>query len=80
MRFMLGPSLARLAGYKPADVRRVLVTRRGEDRIGQAGVDITTWLHGLGLKQYEQAFRESENAIDAETPRELTAGWTSDNP
>jgi hypothetical protein len=34
-------------------------------------VDITTWLHGLGLQQYEQAFRD--NAIDAAILPELTA-------
>jgi class 3 adenylate cyclase len=34
-------------------------------------VDIGTWLHGLGLQQYEQAFRD--NAIDAATLPELTA-------
>ena len=34
-------------------------------------MDIGTWLHGLGLQQYEQAFRD--NAIDAATLPELTA-------
>jgi len=34
-------------------------------------VDIGTWLHGLGLQQYEQAFRD--NAIDAAILPELTA-------
>jgi class 3 adenylate cyclase/DNA polymerase III delta prime subunit len=34
-------------------------------------VDIATWLHGLGLQQYEQAFRD--NAIDAAVLPELTA-------
>jgi class 3 adenylate cyclase/predicted ATPase len=34
-------------------------------------VDIATWLHGLGLQQYEQAFRD--NAIDAAILPELTA-------
>jgi class 3 adenylate cyclase/tetratricopeptide (TPR) repeat protein len=33
-------------------------------------VDISTWLHRLGMQQYEQAFRD--NAIDAEVLRELT--------
>jgi class 3 adenylate cyclase/predicted ATPase len=33
-------------------------------------VDIGTWLHGLGLQQYEQAFRD--NAIDAAVLPELT--------
>src|SRR4051794_2925204 len=35
------------------------------------GVDVEAWLRGLGLGQYEQAFRD--NAIDAEVLRELTA-------
>jgi len=34
-------------------------------------VDIAVWLRGLGLQQYEQAFRE--NAIDAAVLPELTA-------
>jgi SAM domain (Sterile alpha motif) len=34
-------------------------------------VDIATWLRGLGLVQYEQAFRD--NAIDAAILPELTA-------
>ena len=34
-------------------------------------MDIATWLHGLGLQQYEQAFRE--NAIDDAVLSELTA-------
>jgi class 3 adenylate cyclase/predicted ATPase len=33
-------------------------------------VDIGTWLHGLGLQQYEEAFRD--NAIDAAVLPELT--------
>ena len=33
-------------------------------------MDISTWLHGIGMQQYEQAFRD--NAIDAEVLRELT--------
>jgi class 3 adenylate cyclase len=33
-------------------------------------VDIAAWLHGLGLQQYEQAFRD--NAIDAAVLPELT--------
>jgi class 3 adenylate cyclase len=35
------------------------------------GVDIATWLNGLGLHQYEQAFRD--NAIDAALLPDLTA-------
>jgi class 3 adenylate cyclase/predicted ATPase len=34
-------------------------------------VDIGTWLHGLGLQQYEQVFRD--NAIDATVLPDLTA-------
>ncbi len=34
-------------------------------------MDIAEWLRGLGLEQYENAFRE--NAIDAEVLRDLTA-------
>jgi class 3 adenylate cyclase len=34
-------------------------------------MDIADWLRGLGLEQYEDAFRE--NAIDADVLRELTA-------
>ena len=33
-------------------------------------MDVGAWLHGLGLGQYEQAFRD--NAVDAEVLRELT--------
>jgi hypothetical protein len=39
-------------------------------------VDITAWLHSLGLQQYEQAFRE--NAIDDAVFPELTAGDLKD--
>ena len=34
------------------------------------GMDVGAWLRGLGLGQYEQAFRD--NAVDAEVLRELT--------
>src|SRR6185503_12295420 len=34
-------------------------------------MDISTWLRGLGLERYEQAFRE--NAIDEATLPKLTA-------
>jgi class 3 adenylate cyclase/predicted ATPase len=34
-------------------------------------VDIASWLHGLGLQQYDQAFRD--NAIDASVLPDLTA-------
>jgi class 3 adenylate cyclase/predicted ATPase len=43
---------------------------RGIDR-GDENVDIAAWLRGLGLQQYEQAFRD--NAIDAAMLPELTA-------
>ena len=33
-------------------------------------MDISTWLHGLGMQQYAQAFRD--HAIDAEVLLELT--------
>jgi class 3 adenylate cyclase/predicted ATPase len=39
-------------------------------------VDITAWLHGLGLQQYDQAFRD--NAIDATVLPELTADDLTD--
>src|SRR5499427_5537864 len=38
---------------------------------GEENVNITGWLHGLGLQQYEQAFRDNE--IDATVLPELTA-------
>ena len=44
---------------------------RGGDRVEEASVDIAAWLHGLGLQQYEQVFRES--AIDDAVLPELTA-------
>ena len=47
------------------------VNDSGLDRIGKASVDIAAWLHGLGLQQYEQVFRE--NAIDDAVLPELTA-------
>ena len=34
-------------------------------------MDIAAWLHGLGMQQYEEAFRD--NAIDAAILPELTA-------
>ena len=37
----------------------------------EENVNIAAWLHGLGLQQYEQAFRD--NAIDAAVLPELTA-------
>jgi SAM domain (Sterile alpha motif) len=46
-----------------------LTTRRGPHR--GTRVDIASWLHGLGLQQYDQAFRD--NAIDASVLPELTA-------
>jgi len=47
------------------------VNPRGDDRVGEASVDVAAWLHGLGLQQYEQAFRD--NAIDAAILPELTS-------
>ena len=45
---------------------------RGRARpIGGTGVDVGAWLRGLGLGQYEQAFRD--NDVDAEVLPELTA-------
>jgi SAM domain (Sterile alpha motif) len=41
------------------------------DRVREASVDVAEWLHGLGLQQYEQAFRE--NAIDDAVLLELAA-------
>ena len=38
---------------------------------GEESVDIAVWLHGLGMQQYEEAFRD--NAIDAAVLPELTA-------
>src|SRR6516165_2615703 len=38
---------------------------------GEAGMDIAAWLQGLGLGQYEQAFRE--NDVDTAVLVELTA-------
>ena len=38
---------------------------------GRKNLNIAAWLHGLGLQQYEQAFRD--NAIDAAMLPELTA-------
>src|SRR5881275_1196621 len=46
-----------------------LTTRRGPHR--GTRVDIASWLHRLGLQQYDQAFRD--NAIDASVLPELTA-------
>src|SRR6202007_1541709 len=40
-------------------------------RVGEASVDITTWLRDLGMQQYQAAFRD--HAIDASVLPELTA-------
>ncbi len=48
-----------------------IVARRGRDCIEVTRLDIATWLDGLGLQQYERAFRD--NAIDATVLPELTA-------
>ena len=50
---------------------RGTITLRGSDRVGEASVDIAAWLHGLGLKQYEPAFRTNE--IDESVLPSLTA-------
>jgi class 3 adenylate cyclase/predicted ATPase len=47
------------------------MSSRGDDRVKGASVDIATWLHGLGMQQYEAAFRD--NAVDATILPELTA-------
>ena len=47
-----------------------MLSWRGIDQ-GEENVDIAAWLRGLGLQQYEQAFRD--NAIDAAMLPELTA-------
>jgi class 3 adenylate cyclase/predicted ATPase len=44
---------------------------RGDDRVGEASMDIATWLRSLGMQQYEAAFRD--NAVDATVLPELTA-------
>jgi hypothetical protein len=41
------------------------------DRVGEASVDIAAWLHGLGLEQYEPAFRA--NDVDSAVLPLLTA-------
>src|SRR5688572_23953268 len=38
---------------------------------GRKAVDIASWLRGLGLERYEQAFRDGD--VDAEVLPELTA-------
>src|SRR6516225_9625758 len=37
----------------------------------ESGMDLSTWLHSLGLGQYEQAFRE--NAVEPDVLLRLTA-------
>ena len=39
----------------------VRLSPRGSDRVGEQSVDIAAWLHGLGLQQYEQAFRDERD-------------------
>jgi hypothetical protein len=50
-----------------------LVIIAPESRLAKPGkpLDIGTWLHGLGLGQYQAAFRD--NDVDAEVLPELTA-------
>jgi class 3 adenylate cyclase len=46
------------------------MSSRVGDRAGEASMDITAWLHSLGMQQYEAAFRD--NAVDAAVLPELT--------
>ena len=43
---------------------------RGQEQSWGAQMDVDAWLHGLGLGQYEAAFRQNE--IDAEILPDLT--------
>ena len=56
--------------FRLPTIRR-MIRSRGRYRGGEERADIVAWLHGLGLQQYEQAFRD--NAIDAAGLPELTA-------
>ena len=47
------------------------VNQRGSDRAGVASVDISPWLHSLGMQRYEEAFRANE--IDAGVLLTLTS-------
>ena len=47
------------------------VNGSGTDRVGEASVDIAAWLRGLGLEQYEPAFRVNE--IDERVLPSLTS-------
>jgi hypothetical protein len=70
-------SLAWLLSLHRAISSGTILPNRGiiapESRLAKPGkpLDIGTWLCGLGLEQYEVAFRE--NDIDAEVLPELTA-------
>jgi class 3 adenylate cyclase len=57
--------------YSRAATLRDTIGSRDVDSVGEASVDIATWLHGLGMQRYEQAFRD--NAIDAAVLTDLTA-------
>src|SRR5215471_20904278 len=46
--------------YSRAAVVCGKVNGGGIDRVGEANVDIAAWLRGLGLEQYEPAFRVNE--------------------
>src|ERR1700736_2901415 len=48
-----------------------MVNSCGCDRTGEESVDVSAWLHGLGLQRYEQALRGNE--IDARVLPRLTA-------
>jgi hypothetical protein len=61
----VGLRMAWAIGWKLAcPTIRGTISPRGSDRGGEENVDIAAWLHGLGLQQYEQAFRD--NDVDAE--------------
>jgi class 3 adenylate cyclase/predicted ATPase len=47
------------------------MVERGIERVGEASVDIAAWLRGLGLEQYEPAFRANE--IDERVLPSLTS-------
>jgi putative ABC transport system substrate-binding protein len=50
---------------------------RGGDRVGEASVDIAAWLHGLGLQQYEQAFRAQAVIVAVRGPDDLERAFSS---
>src|SRR5712671_1479724 len=48
-----------------------MVNRCGDDRVGEARVNIAAWLNSLGMQQYAAAFHD--NAVDPAVLPELTA-------